>query len=279
MAFAIISAVNLADDVPQFQVEGSYTSLQLERLGTAIATFARSTEPTDLDNFLIPHGMNVDIQSVNNATSFAARVIPGAEYIDPKYPGIIASCVAHAHTPTDAKNRLARTLSGNVLVTYNNHGRDRREIPLPIFQIHEAAPPAPPTHQSFYSIGPRQLLNYDLDDCIAEYVKRFDHPNHSQEWDYLGLPDEGLPHTVQVDCYEHQRVHANWNPLFHLIESIDEQFGPPDHASEPTPSMMAAERSFVSKVVTEYNQTMTWACRPVGAIHVDLQDWFNQHQQ
>jgi hypothetical protein len=84
-----------------------------------------------------------------------------------------------------------------------------------------------------------------------------------------------LPETVTV--YGFARLEAGPDyadgvarrALETVMEALDEDFGDPDEATEPTDAMRAAARQFVDAVISEY---AVWRCDEVTSVTVRVAD-------
>jgi hypothetical protein len=101
---------------------------------------------------------------------------------------------------------------------------------------------------------------YTCDDC-AERLTYTD-PEEAV-YDYISdLVPAGM--DVEVTLYEHTPTpipDSRFEVLTSLIEFLDDDFGDPDKATEPTPGMVQAEKAFIDAMKSEY---VSWACEQTG---------------
>jgi hypothetical protein len=64
-------------------------------------------------------------------------------------------------------------------------------------------------------------------------------------------------------------------PLSRLLEILDEDYGSPEEATEPTTPMEAAERNLIAVVLREYD---VWRCHKVCTEEVDVAAWIAEHR-
>ena len=124
------------------------------------------------------------------------------------------------------------------------------------------------------SISQREIVFWATDDGE-------EHLTHETEdeaiSDYLDdSHDEDKPDSVMLYGYARMKVPDGWaNPLEIMIENLDDEFGSDDgDPTEITDTMRAAEKAFVSAVLSEYT---VWACEVVTTKEIDLRQWIIEH--
>lgn len=60
-----------------------------------------------------------------------------------------------------------------------------------------------------------------------------------------------------------------------VLERLDEEFGSPHEATEPTPAMVEAAEAFCSVIRAEYH---VWQCEQVAKARVDVAKWVRRHR-
>jgi len=115
----------------------------------------------------------------------------------------------------------------------------------------------------FWHIGDTEQLEHEsLDEAVEAHL------------DACG---ERLPERVTVTGYA--RVKPSLGEGFsveHALEALDEELGDPGVTdyTEPTPTMLEAERVFHAAVLAEYE---SWACEEVTTREVVVADWRKEH--
>jgi hypothetical protein len=107
------------------------------------------------------------------------------------------------------------------------------------------------------------LTETDMDDSIQYHLEQFE----------LGH----WPETVDVRGYARMRVGAHaCNPLEHVLEHLDEEYGDPDGGwADPTDAMKQAEAEFLAVIEREYTP---WACEQVATKTVNVMDWIKKNR-
>ena len=116
----------------------------------------------------------------------------------------------------------------------------------------------------FYGVENQETLDDQLDECVERYFNEC----------YPDLPiDENLEILVQrYKVIEEDSL----NPLQDFLEQLDEEYGPNDDFSDPTPKMIEAKKAFVKAVISEYQ---VWRCEPTGeTIKVNLREWVREER-
>lgn len=109
--------------------------------------------------------------------------------------------------------------------------------------------------------GDEHLRHTDINDAIEEHL------DASQE-------NEGM---AKVYGYQREVIKGSdlWDPLESILESLDEEYGDPGEASEPTEGMKKATEEYLAKVAAEYKP---WACKIVKEVEVNIQEWIKEHR-
>ena len=88
--------------------------------------------------------------------------------------------------------------------------------------------------------------------------------------DCLG-EDEVFPATIIVCGYARMDVEITLNPLEHVLEELDEEYGDPEGTyTEPTLAMKEAEEKFLAVIKQEYTP---WMCEEVCRREISVVDW------
>lgn len=125
------------------------------------------------------------------------------------------------------------------------------------------------THEEFlYTCddGAERIDGSDPDDAIRQYLDNY-------------APGE-LPATVTLYRYRRGVVPNDiWGfvaerVLDTAIEYLDEEYGDPDEATEPTEAMRVAATAFVDAMRTEY---VPWNCELDGQEEIDVAKWVKEN--
>lgn len=119
---------------------------------------------------------------------------------------------------------------------------------------------------TLWAIGdPETLTHTDMHEAIEEWVE-----NELWESNIYAIPD-----TVTVTGYARMEISTHLlNPLEHVLEYLDEEFGSPfdSNWTEPTERMKEAEKAFLQVIKEEY---VSWACEPVTSETINVRDWIS----
>ena len=93
--------------------------------------------------------------------------------------------------------------------------------------------------------------------------------------DYLYATDE-LPDTFTLVRYERMTIKpSEISPLEDVLQQLDEEYGNPEvDYTEPTESMLRAEREFAEAILSEYKPFM---CKHVEEELIDVKAWLKEH--
>lgn len=106
-------------------------------------------------------------------------------------------------------------------------------------------------------------------DHEAEEIGSTDPSDAVQDWLDTQEPEMALPDSVRV--YAYVRLPARLDServLEAVLEWIDEEYGPPDDSSEPTPAMKDAADAFTVAILREYK---SWQLRRKPELDRDVQ--------
>jgi hypothetical protein len=116
----------------------------------------------------------------------------------------------------------------------------------------------------FWSVGDSERLRWtNIDDAIVEWID--------------DMYDATLPDEITVIGYAPMEVSTHHlNPLEHVLEYLDEEYGDPDGAgwSKPTERMKEAERGFLRVVKEEY---VSWSCEEVARKTINVREWRREY--
>lgn len=120
----------------------------------------------------------------------------------------------------------------------------------------------------------------DLYDCWEESDElRWSDPDEAVESKLDEMDREQWPEEVTV--YAWKRMEVERLPrlidfaLQAILDDLDEDYGDPEEATEPTEAMLAAARAFVDAVIAEYT---VWRCEPCGQQTVAVLPWVHEHR-
>ena len=111
----------------------------------------------------------------------------------------------------------------------------------------------------FYGVENQETLDDQLDECVERYFNECS-------------PDLPINENLEILVQRYKVIEEDsLNPLQDFLEQLDEEYGPNDDFSDPTPKMIEAKKAFVKAVISEYQ---VWRCEPTGeTIKVNLREW------
>lgn len=114
----------------------------------------------------------------------------------------------------------------------------------------------------WYGVDGQEQLDSSIDECIERYL------DECEDFDFTFFVYEFRTMKVNPKCL---------NVLEQLLETLDEEYGNPEGCdwTQPTESMVAAEKVFVEAVLSEYQ---VWACERSGTKHkIHGLEWVREH--
>ena len=106
------------------------------------------------------------------------------------------------------------------------------------------------------------LMHETMDDAIEAIIDQYDENG------------DMVPEVITIHGYAREAV--NWehqHPLENLLEQLDDNFGGED-ATDPTPAMIEAEKSFLAVMAQEYK---VWRCDSVVTNEINVAVWRSTH--
>lgn len=116
------------------------------------------------------------------------------------------------------------------------------------------------------------LTHTTVDEAVQDWI---------EDW-YLDLLSD-IPKTVIVFGYRRQEFPIRADCLLeNVLDHLDEECGPPDDGTEPTPGMVKAAGEFIEAMKREY---VVWTCEQVVRIEYQVQEhpmhesWLEQEKR
>jgi hypothetical protein len=105
---------------------------------------------------------------------------------------------------------------------------------------------------------------------------------HSTEDDLIDEMLEGMdppPETLTICGYARAQLQPAdldfHTPLNDILDDLDEEYGSPDDATEPTENMIKAERELINTIRKEY---FVWRCDPVITKTINVKEWLDKQE-
>lgn len=113
---------------------------------------------------------------------------------------------------------------------------------------------------------------WEVGDCNGVLTHKTPDEAIEEHLRWLDAPDIERDPIVKLYAYRRKTVDRvmshKWSSVLEsLLELLDEHYGNPEKASEPTDAMKTAHTKFVDAVLDEYD---VWQCDIVGVMEVDL---------
>lgn len=121
----------------------------------------------------------------------------------------------------------------------------------------------------FYSCqaDAEELFETDPDEAIEAHLDNV--------VDFRPLPEEITIYGWKKVALEPRRDCLVDLAIEPVLERLDEDYGDPEEATEPTEAMLAATRAFIDAVLADYK---VWRCEPCGQQTVAVLPWVREHR-